>query len=116
MPPASAGLDFPGGHAGASLKPLLRGEGGRTLAGFPRRTRRGLIEAGEPPVVPVPPLVDFPGGHAGASLKPRALSLVFQEDSHDFPGGHAGASLKHAGDGLGLEHTVISPADTPGPH
>ena len=37
--------DFPGGHAGASLKRLVRaGPEGRGRR-FPRRTRRGLIEA-----------------------------------------------------------------------
>ena len=38
--------DFPGGHAGASLK-LFGGDIKRAPAeAFPRRTRRGLIEAG----------------------------------------------------------------------
>ena len=62
---------FPGGIAGASLKPATQVP---TVVDkytrFPRRNRRGLIEAscaaataaGESPV--------FPGGIAGASLKP----------------------------------------------
>ena len=44
-PRADGGRDFPGGHAGASLKPVQRDDGDRDVAGFPRRTRRGLIEA-----------------------------------------------------------------------
>ena len=37
--------DFPGGHAGASLKQRPAVHRGDTGGGFPRRTRRGLIEA-----------------------------------------------------------------------
>ena len=47
--PARTTADFPGGHAGASLK---------RQPDPPRNTRR------QP---------DFPGGHAGASLKRRRL-------------------------------------------
>ena len=66
---ALRGRDFPGGHAGASLKPGLR---------RPRPRRR----------------THFPGGHAGASLKRGADRHGAGRDRGDFPGGHAGASLK----------------------
>ena len=84
--------DFPGGHAGASLKHPHRRAIGLPQVPFPRRTRRGLIEAR---------LFVAPQGGA----------------AKDFPGGHAGASLKpHAVRGELTCRRPISPADTPGPH
>ena len=65
----------------------------RALAvGFPRRTRRGLIEAGSRPRSSARWEGDFPGGHAGASLKQRIEGILV------------------------IVLDPISPADTPGPH
>ena len=89
---AEIGGYFPGGHAGASLKLDGVRHSLRVHHGFPRRTRRGLIEAREPTLAPTAVREDFPGGHAGASLK---------------RGGHLPRAAVHLG---------ISPADTPGPH
>ena len=44
----------------------------RLLRGFPRRNRRGLIEAGVISDTGRFPSAVFPGGIAGASLKPTA--------------------------------------------
>ena len=62
---------FPGRHAGASLKRAPGTHCRRPRRGFPRQTRRGLIEA--PRLAGgLPDLrAAFPGRHAGASLKPE---------------------------------------------
>ena len=86
-------MDFPGGHAGASLKPGERAVRARVGGQFPRRTRRGLIEAISNKNLASRNSTDFPGGHAGASLKP-GRGAARRERRTYFPGGHAGASLK----------------------
>ena len=113
----------------------------QVVEGFPRRTRRGLIEAARVNIPSGLTLDHFPGGHAGASLKQRHPRRVDVEPA-DFPGGHAGASLKlpveppvdpvdvgfprrtrrgliEAGYASRQSTAIsasISPADTPGPH
>ena len=84
---------FPGGIAGASLKPL-----------------RPVLSARRAMLV-------FPGGIAGASLKPRVGARPRASDHHVFPGGIAGASLKREVHGvLFLYSCLFSPAESPGPH
>ena len=85
--------DFPGEIAGASLKPALVRDPVFVAGLFPRRNRRGLIEAsgGRAPIED--PTADFPGEIAGASLKPGEVGRGGQTEA-DFPGEIAGASLK----------------------
>ena len=85
---------FPGGIAGASLKPR----------GSPADDRERHHV--------------FPGGIAGASLKRGSGGKDDSPVGGVFPGGIAGASLKrHVVDG-DVGHRVLwfSPAESPGPH
>ena len=86
-------------------------------AGFPRRNRRGLIEALRMRSAAAIATVGFPGGIAGASLKPFLLTLRGKIRVPGFPGGIAGASLKPRYAQTTLEDVRrVSPAESPGPH
>ena len=83
---------------------------------FPRRNRRGLIEAMAGGGGSLRRRRVFPGGIAGASLKPPTVAMTFHGGGV-FPGGIAGASLKHspiAESAVGIRS--FSPAESPGPH
>ena len=86
-------------------------------AAFPRRQRRGLIEAAWGEVVRVKVEAPSPGGNAGASLKRAAQVRAAQVRAAPSPGGNAGASLKRRQLGLDVvcRHR-LPPAATPGPH
>ena len=79
---------------------------------FPRRTRRGLIEAQNIGTRIRRGWKDFPGGHAGASLKQGRAPEVGGGVGGDFPGGHAGASLKP----IYATHRTLLGQDFPGGH
>ena len=86
---------FPGEIAGASLKPGRPGGfGGRSGSGFPRRNRRGLIEAGGCRTDWTRHQEVFPGEIAGASLKLGGGRGRHGGGTGVFPGEIAGASLK----------------------
>ena len=138
----TAGANFPGHRAGASLKlPHLGGPGpGRRQ--LPRPPRRGLIEAtwrstgwrAASPKLPRPPrrgLIEAPRDCAAQPSPRRKLPRpprrgLIEASSWDaafccpavnFPGHRAGASLKldhEPAPGAGL--AVTSPATAPGPH
>ena len=78
------------------MKRDVRRERGGEDDGFPRRNRRGLIEAHF--LLPRTAIRTdgFPGGIAGASLKRAELGDDRVDGAHGFPGGIAGASLKLA--------------------
>ena len=112
-----SGADFPGGHAGASLKhPAGEAAPAQPAGGFPRRTRRGLIEAESHPQGGAVTNQHFPGGHAGASLKPP-FGLGPGRDLSPFPRRtRRGLIEASRPSGRSSGPRRISPADTPGPH
>ena len=97
---------FPGELAGASLKHcatnvmVIQEQGG-----FPRRTRRGLIEAEQIPTQNQR-IQAFPGELAGASLKQLSQQDLALRQSVAFPGELAGASLKLALNGEGQSRVM----------
>ena len=100
------------------MKPGIRHDLPRERHRFPRRNRRGLIEASVPLAVCITRQASvFPGEIAGASLK-RLLDLVGARPVRRvFPGEIAGASLKPIARGGGQwGWRAFSPAKSPGPH
>ena len=109
---------FPGEIAGASLKRRLRPRPERRRPDrFPRRNRRGLIEAGPRRWGAARWRAVFPGEIAGASLKRPVLTPRPERGREVFPGEIAGASLKPVvAESKSACHFWFSPAKSPGPH
>jgi len=105
---------FRGDSAAASLKPVLPSRHRVNYAGFPRRFRRGLIEAAcRHPAHTT--LADFRGDSAAASLKHLETEFCDIHCLH-FRGDSAAASLKHRAQHSAITCGRISAAIPPRPH
>ena len=87
-----------------------------TIAGFPRRNRRGLIEAGIEGGICLPGGVGFPGEIAGASLK-RIPGGGRIQSSAWFPRRNRRGLIEASRTTCnGRSALRVSPAKSPGPH